>query len=94
MIFCECVISRLVGILVTVMGDVFPEVKQHEAHIREIIKEEEETFEKTLQKVWIYIMNSVWACLLLLLFYKKNLGIGNSNLELARQFLSLASIMD
>ncbi|VVA14736.1 PREDICTED: alanine--tRNA ligase [Prunus dulcis] len=42
--------NGLVGILVTVMGDVFPEVKQHEAHIREIIKEEEETFEKTLQK--------------------------------------------
>ena len=37
--------------LVTLMGDVFPEVQQHEAHIREIIKEEEETFEKTLQKV-------------------------------------------
>ncbi|KAL6293502.1 hypothetical protein ACE6H2_001644 [Prunus campanulata] len=42
--------NGLVGILVTMMGDVFPEVKQHEAHIGEIIKEEEETFEKTLQK--------------------------------------------
>ncbi|KAM2655228.1 hypothetical protein EV1_010900 [Malus domestica] len=42
--------NGLVHILVTVMGDVFPEVQQHEAHIREVIKEEEETFEKTLQK--------------------------------------------
>ncbi|TQD90391.1 hypothetical protein C1H46_024028 [Malus baccata] len=42
--------NGLVHILVTLMGDVFPEVQQHEAHIREIIKEEEETFEKTLQK--------------------------------------------
>jgi alanyl-tRNA synthetase len=33
------------------MGDVFPELKQHEVRIREIIAEEEASFGKTLLKV-------------------------------------------
>ena len=41
--------------LVTLMGGVFPELKQHEAGITEIIKEEEEAFGKTLLKVCICI---------------------------------------
>ncbi|PKA55615.1 Alanine--tRNA ligase [Apostasia shenzhenica] len=42
--------SSLVGIVVNVMGDVFPELKQHEAKIREIISEEEASFGRTLVK--------------------------------------------
>ncbi|OMP11786.1 Alanine-tRNA ligase, class IIc [Corchorus olitorius] len=42
--------SRLVSIVVQVMGDVFPELKQHEARIGDIIAAEEASFGKTLVK--------------------------------------------
>lgn len=42
--------NGLVNIVVKVMGDVFPELKQREAHIREIIAAEEASFGKTLLK--------------------------------------------
>ncbi|GKV21314.1 hypothetical protein SLEP1_g31306 [Rubroshorea leprosula] len=42
--------SRLVSVVVQVMGDVFPELKQHEAHITSTIAAEEASFGKTLQK--------------------------------------------
>ncbi|RVW65169.1 Alanine--tRNA ligase [Vitis vinifera] len=42
--------NSLVNIVVKVMGDVFPELKQREVHIREIIAEEEASFGKTLLK--------------------------------------------
>ncbi|KAJ4794750.1 Alanine--tRNA ligase [Rhynchospora pubera] len=42
--------SRLVDVVVQVMGDVFPELRQHKAKIEEIIKEEEESFGRTLAK--------------------------------------------
>lgn len=41
------------------MGDVFPELKQREAHIREIIAAEEASFGKTLLKVSLIISNSI-----------------------------------
>ncbi|KAF3430958.1 hypothetical protein FNV43_RR25688 [Rhamnella rubrinervis] len=40
----------LVSTVAKVMGDVFPELKQHEVHIRDIIAEEEASFGKTLLK--------------------------------------------
>lgn len=42
--------NGLVNIVVKVMGDVFPELKQREAHIRDIIAAEEASFGKTLLK--------------------------------------------
>ncbi|KDP43289.1 hypothetical protein JCGZ_24210 [Jatropha curcas] len=42
--------NGLVNVVVKVMGDVFPELKQNEEHIREIIAEEEASFGKTLLK--------------------------------------------
>ncbi|XP_030526755.1 alanine--tRNA ligase [Rhodamnia argentea] len=42
--------NGLVGIVVKVMGDVFPELKQHELRIREVIADEEASFGKTLLK--------------------------------------------
>ncbi|MBA0855228.1 hypothetical protein Goshw_010860, partial [Gossypium schwendimanii] len=42
--------SRLVRIVVEAMGDVFPELKQHEARIGDIIAAEEASFGKTLVK--------------------------------------------
>ncbi|XP_050943638.1 alanine--tRNA ligase-like [Cucumis melo] len=42
--------NGLVSIVVKVMGDVFPELRQHELRIREIIAEEEASFGKTLLK--------------------------------------------
>ncbi|KAL4389455.1 Alanine--tRNA ligase [Arachis hypogaea] len=42
--------NRLVSVVVKVMGDVFPELKQQEAHIRDVIEEEEESFGRTLIK--------------------------------------------
>ncbi|MBA0862888.1 hypothetical protein Goshw_013941, partial [Gossypium schwendimanii] len=42
--------SKLVKIVVEVMGDVFPELKQHEVRIRDVIAAEEASFGKTLVK--------------------------------------------
>lgn len=44
-------ISSLVGLVVNVMGDFFPELKQHESKIRDIIAEEEASFGRTILKV-------------------------------------------
>lgn len=43
-------ISRLVDVLVQTMGDVFPEIKEQQAHIERIIKSEEEGFNATLDR--------------------------------------------
>ncbi|CAH9070866.1 unnamed protein product [Cuscuta epithymum] len=40
--------SGLVKVVTEVMGDVFPELKQHEAHIMDIIADEETSFGRTL----------------------------------------------
>ncbi|MQM06932.1 hypothetical protein Taro_039765 [Colocasia esculenta] len=42
--------SGLVGIVVNVMGDTFPELKQHESKISSIIAEEEASFGRTILK--------------------------------------------
>ncbi|KAI4384132.1 hypothetical protein MLD38_009897 [Melastoma candidum] len=42
--------NGLVGIVVSIMSNVFPELKQHETRICEIIADEESSFGKTLQK--------------------------------------------
>ncbi|KAI0492941.1 hypothetical protein KFK09_027217 [Dendrobium nobile] len=42
--------SHLVGVVVSVMGDIFPELKQHEEKIKDIISEEEASFGRTLVK--------------------------------------------
>ncbi|OAY82969.1 Alanine--tRNA ligase [Ananas comosus] len=42
--------SSLVEVVVKVMGDVFPELKQHELKIKDIIAEEEASFGRTLVK--------------------------------------------
>lgn len=42
--------SSLVGVLVSLMGDIFPELKQYEEKIKEIISEEEASFGRTLVK--------------------------------------------
>ncbi|KAL0282568.1 UNVERIFIED_CONTAM: Alanine--tRNA ligase, partial [Sesamum radiatum] len=42
--------SGLVQVVVEVMGDVFPELKEHDVKIREIIADEEASFGRTLTK--------------------------------------------
>ncbi|KAE9616433.1 putative alanine--tRNA ligase [Lupinus albus] len=42
--------NGLVSVVVSVMGDVFPELKEREGHIVEVIAEEEESFGRTLLK--------------------------------------------
>ncbi len=42
--------SKLVPVFVKLMGGTFPELIKHEAHITAIIKDEEESFSKTLDK--------------------------------------------
>nr|KYP68384.1 hypothetical protein KK1_022008 [Cajanus cajan] len=42
--------NGLVNVVVNVMGDVFPELKQQETQIRNVIEEEEESFGRTLIK--------------------------------------------
>ena len=44
-------LNRLVNVFVHVMGDVFPELKDNEKKIKDIIRDEEESFENTLAKV-------------------------------------------
>lgn len=51
--FDKCAGLRLVSTAVKVMGDVFPELKQHEERIKTIIAEEEASFGKTLLKVCV-----------------------------------------
>lgn len=46
---------RLVNVVANVLGDVFPELKQREVHIRNVIQEEEESFGRTLIKVRVDI---------------------------------------
>ena len=48
--FYEPFFFKLVDVLAKVMGDVFPEVREKQKHIRETIKREEESFNKTLDK--------------------------------------------
>ncbi|PNY06046.1 alanyl-tRNA synthetase [Trifolium pratense] len=43
--------NGLVNVVANLLGDVFPELKQQEVHIRNVIKEEEESFGRTLVKV-------------------------------------------
>lgn len=47
---------RLVEVVVKLMGDVFPELKQTEQRIKEIIAEEEASFGKTLLKASIILV--------------------------------------
>ncbi|CAJ2679612.1 unnamed protein product [Trifolium pratense] len=42
--------NGLVNVVANLLGDVFPELKQQEVHIRNVIKEEEESFGRTLVK--------------------------------------------
>ena len=57
-------LARLVSTVVEVMGNTFPELKQHEENIKEIIAEEELSFGRTLIKVWscsnLDVMVLVW----------------------------------
>jgi alanyl-tRNA synthetase/REP element-mobilizing transposase RayT len=48
--FHEPFFNKLVSVLVEKMGDVFPELKKKQSHIEEVIKSEEEGFNKTLDK--------------------------------------------
>jgi alanyl-tRNA synthetase len=51
---------RLVNVVANLLGDVFPELKQQEVHIRNVIQEEEESFGRTLVKVRIDIYEDVF----------------------------------
>ncbi|MFQ6665309.1 hypothetical protein Gotur_032079 [Gossypium turneri] len=55
--------SKLVKIVVEVMGDVFPELKQHEVRIGDIIAAEEASFGKTLVKVSLRNFVVIALCL-------------------------------
>ena len=50
---------RLVDDFVQVMGDVFPELKDNEKKIKDIIEGKEKSFEKTLVKV-ILVAKSIF----------------------------------
>lgn len=47
--------KRLVQAVLDVMGDVFPELKEHSVKIREIIADEEASFGRTLTKVCVLL---------------------------------------
>ena len=50
--FVFCLYS-LVDVFVQLMGDVFPELKDNEKKIKDIIRDEEASFENTLVKVML-----------------------------------------
>jgi alanyl-tRNA synthetase len=48
--FHEPFFYKLVAVLADTMGDVFPEIRARQAHVEEVIRQEEETFNKTLDR--------------------------------------------
>ena len=46
--FHEPFFHKLVGVLAETMGDVFPELRKKQSHVQEVVKAEEEAFNKTL----------------------------------------------
>jgi alanyl-tRNA synthetase len=48
--FREPFFYRLVDVLAATMGDVFPEIRVKQSHVREVLKREEEAFNKTLDR--------------------------------------------
>jgi alanyl-tRNA synthetase len=48
--FQEPFFYKLVDVLADTMGDVFPEIRARKKHVQEIIRVEEEAFNKTLDK--------------------------------------------
>jgi len=48
--FTEPFFYKLVDILARTMGDVFPEIRTKQKHVEEVLKREEESFNKTLDK--------------------------------------------
>ncbi len=48
--FKEPFFYKLVAVLVRTMGDVFPEIRAKQKHVEEVLKREEEAFNKTLDK--------------------------------------------
>jgi alanyl-tRNA synthetase/REP element-mobilizing transposase RayT len=55
--FHEPFFYKLVEVLAQKMGDVFPELRKKQSHVQEVIKAEEETFNKTLDK-GIYLFDN------------------------------------
>ncbi|KAK3027950.1 hypothetical protein RJ639_039417 [Escallonia herrerae] len=78
--------NGLVRVVVEVMGDVFPELKDHEVHIRDIITAEEASFGKTLLNhvSWIVVFG---VCLLkdLLVNCKRELRDSRGLLKMSRE---------
>ncbi|EDY19450.1 alanyl-tRNA synthetase [Chthoniobacter flavus Ellin428] len=48
--FTEPFFYKLVGVLARTMGDVFPEIRAKQKHVEEVLKREEESFNRTLDK--------------------------------------------
>ena len=48
--FKEPFFYKLVDVLADTMGDVFPEIRARKKHVQEVIRTEEEAFNKTLDK--------------------------------------------
>ena len=48
--FHEPFFYKLVGVLAETMGDVFPNIRERQKHVEEVIRVEEEAFNKTLDK--------------------------------------------
>ena len=58
--FHEPFFYRLVDVLALTMGDTFPELRANQAHIKETLKREEESFNKTLDKGIALFKEAVW----------------------------------
>ncbi len=48
--FHEPFFFKLVDVLARTMGDVFPEIRAKQKHVEEVLKREEEAFNKTLDR--------------------------------------------
>jgi alanyl-tRNA synthetase len=57
--FHEPFFYKLVDVLARTMGDVFPEIRVKQAHVKEVLKREEEAFNKTLDKgIELFVENA------------------------------------
>src|SRR6185369_2115127 len=48
--FHQPFLFKLVGVLADIMGHVFPELREKQQHVQEVIRAEEEAFNKTLDR--------------------------------------------
>ena len=77
--FHEPFFYKLVDVLARTMGDVFPEIRAKQAHVKEVLKREEESFNKTLDRGLLLLGNYFNAIERAQLFLSADYSIANTS---------------